>query len=163
MSHYALPLCQELPGLEEMPERLPVTPSIVQGMQVPKLCLRLSLPVLGRSECCFWSPLEISAWILPLTSEDAGLYQRWGCWWSKECPLSRRLVLTQGACGFGNGLTSCLGAGLRCTKPRYFCACGERGDLWLVQAAQQHEEQDDPKMSRPWSTALCLAQAIYLL
>lgn len=40
--------------------------------------------------------------------------------WGEECPPSRRMGLTQGAGGFGNGLTGSLGAGLRCTKPLLF-------------------------------------------
>lgn len=63
-------LRKELLGLEEMLEHFPITPSVVQGVQVPKLLLGASLTFLGRSGCCSWLPRGISPRILPWTSED---------------------------------------------------------------------------------------------
>lgn len=54
--------------------------------------------------------------------------------------------LTQGACGFGNGHTNSSGQGSGALNHCYFCTRGEKGGLWLIQAAQQ---QDAPRTSAP--------------
>lgn len=69
--------------------------------------------------------------------------------------------LTQGARGFGNGLTGSLGAGLRCTQPLLFLSLRSEGSLVAhPNSPSSKGERDAPKTSRPWSTPSFLGQAV---